>query len=89
LISGKPRVDAEIPPKALTPRVLCVYFGAKNKGVHPMKLSKSDLITVIEIARIALEYDYIAEKIAHELDLSEEECDRIYSLIEIKENENV
>ena len=54
-----------------------------------MKLSKSDLITVIEIARISLEYDYIAEKIAYELDLSKEECDRIYSLIEIKENEDV
>ena len=54
-----------------------------------MKLSKSDLITVIEIARISLEYDYIAEKIAYELDLSDEECDRIYSLIEIKENEDV
>jgi len=53
-----------------------------------MKLSKGDLTTVIEIARVALEYQYIWEKIAHELDLSEEECDRIYSLIEIKENED-
>jgi hypothetical protein len=50
------------------------------------QISESDLITVIEIARIALEYEYISEKIAHELDLSKEECDRIYSLIEIKGN---
>jgi hypothetical protein len=51
-----------------------------------MKLSKDDLITVIEIARVALEYEYISQKIAHELDLSKEDCDRIYSLIEVKEN---
>ena len=54
-----------------------------------MKLSKDDLITVIEIARVALGYEYISQKVAHELDLSDEECDRIYSLIEIKENEDV
>ena len=53
-----------------------------------MKLSKTDLTTIIEIARVALEHDYMAQKIGHELDLSEEECDRIYSLIEIKETEN-
>jgi len=51
-----------------------------------MKLSKDDLITVIEIARVALEYEYISQKIAHELDLSKQDCDRIYSLIEVKEN---
>ena len=50
------------------------------------QISKSDLITIIEIARVALEYEYIEQKIAHELGLSEEECSRIYSLIEIKEN---
>jgi len=50
------------------------------------QISKSDLITIIEIARVALEHEYIEQKIAHELDLSEEECNRIYSLIEIKGN---
>ena len=54
--------------------------------VNEIKLSKNDLTTIIEIARIALEYDYITEKVAHELGLSDAECDRIYSLIEIKGN---
>jgi hypothetical protein len=54
--------------------------------VNQEKLNKSDLIAVIEIARVALEYEDISRKIAHELDLSDEEIDRIYSLIEIKED---
>ena len=54
--------------------------------VNQSTLTKADLTTIIEIARIALEYDYITEKVAHELGLYDAECDRIYSLIEIKGN---
>jgi len=45
-----------------------------------------DLITIIEIARIALEQDSFSFNridIGHELDLSDEELERIYELIEL------
>ena len=46
-----------------------------------------DLITIIEVARIALEQESCIGNInlGHELNLSEEELERIYELIEIKE----
>ena len=58
----------------------------KKMQVNQGKLSKTDMITIIEIARVALEYENISRKIAHELNLSDEEINRIYSLIEIKDN---
>ena len=46
-----------------------------------------DLITIVEVARIALEQESCIGNInlGHELDLSDEELERIYKLIEIKE----
>ena len=53
-----------------------------------MEISEEDLITIMEIARIALENKEIglsSGEIGHELDLSDEELDRIYEIVEIKE----
>ena len=53
-------------------------------------IDHEDLITIIEIARIALEQDSFSFNridIGHELDLSDEELERIYELIEIEEEE--
>jgi len=53
-----------------------------------MEISEEDLITIMEIARIALENKDIglsSGEIGHELDLSDEELDRIYEIVEIKE----
>ena len=53
-----------------------------------MEISEEDLITIMEIARIALENKNIglsSGEIGHELDLSDEELDRIYEIVEIKE----
>jgi len=47
-----------------------------------------DLITIVEVARIALEdtaWHHLRSGIGHELDLSDEELERIYKLIEIEE----
>ena len=47
-----------------------------------------DLITIVEVARIALEdtaWPYLRSGIGHELDLSDEELERIYKLIETEE----
>ena len=47
-----------------------------------------DLITIVEVARIALEdisWPHLRSGIGHELGLSDEELERIYELIEIKE----
>tara|TARA_R110002020_G_scaffold216326_3_gene423805 strand:+ start:1798 stop:2013 length:216 start_codon:yes stop_codon:yes gene_type:complete len=45
-----------------------------------------DLITIVEVARISLEQESCIGNInlGHELDLSDEELERIYKLIEIK-----
>jgi len=51
-----------------------------------MEISQEDVITIMEIARIALEDKNIGWKIGHELDLSDEELDRIYEIVEIKED---
>lgn len=45
-------------------------------------MSKSDLQTIFEIARVALSHEVTAGLIARELDLSDEELDRLYSVIE-------
>ena len=46
-------------------------------------IDHEDLITIIEIARVALEQDSFSfNRIGHELDLSDEELERIYKLIE-------
>jgi hypothetical protein len=53
-----------------------------------MEISEEDVITIMEIARIALENKDIglsSGEIGHELDLSDEELDRIYEIVEIKE----
>ena len=41
-------------------------------------MSKSDLQTILEIARIALSHEFTSDLIARELDLSKEELDRIF-----------
>ena len=49
-----------------------------------------DLITIVEVARIALEdisFPHLRSGIGHELDLSDEELERIYKLIEIEMEE--
>ena len=53
-----------------------------------MEITQEDVITIMEIARIALENKNIglsSGEIGHELDLSDEELDRIYEIVEIKE----
>lgn len=45
-------------------------------------MTKSDLQTILEIARIALSHEATNDLIARELDLSDEELDRIFSVIE-------
>jgi hypothetical protein len=45
-------------------------------------MSKSDLQTIFEIVRITLSHEATSGLIARELDLSSEELDRIFSLIE-------
>ena len=54
-------------------------------------IDHEDLITIIEIARVALEQDSFSFNridIGHELDLSDEELERIYKLIEIEMEES-
>ena len=53
-----------------------------------LEINHEDLITIIEVARIALEdtsWPHLRSGIGHELDLSDEELERIYKLIEIKD----
>ena len=45
-------------------------------------MSKSDLQTIFEIARVALSHQATGDLIARELDPSAEEHDRIFSVIE-------
>lgn len=45
-------------------------------------MSKSDLQTILEIARVALSHEATSDLIARELDLSNEELDRLFSVIE-------
>ena len=47
-----------------------------------MQLSKDQLITIIDIARVALQHENIQNKIMQELGLTEEECNQIYALID-------
>ena len=57
-----------------------------------MEISEEDVITIMEIARIALENKDIglsSGEIGHELDLSDEELDRIYEIVEIKEEKAI
>lgn len=55
-----------------------------------MEIRQEDLITIIEVARIALEdisFPHLRSGIGHELGLSDEELERIYKLIEIEMGE--
>ena len=55
-----------------------------------MEIRQEDLITIIEVARIALEdisFPHLRSGIGHQLDLSDEELERIYKLIEIEMGE--
>jgi hypothetical protein len=45
-------------------------------------MSKSDLQTIFEIARITLSHQATSDLIARELDLSDEELNRLFSVIE-------
>ena len=45
-------------------------------------MTKSDLQTILEIARVALSHEATSDLIARELDLSDAELDRIFSVIE-------
>ena len=47
-----------------------------------MKIDQSDLQTLLEIARIALSDGHASYLVSIELDLSDEELDRLYSIIE-------
>ena len=47
-------------------------------------MNSQELVTALEIARTALEHKTSADLIARELDLSNEELDRIFELIEKK-----
>ena len=58
------------------------YWEYENKACL-QGIDYEDLITIVEVARIALErtsFEY-----GNELDLSDDELERIYKLIEIKE----
>ncbi len=58
------------------------YWEYENKAFL-QGIDYEDLITIVEVARIALErtsFEY-----GNELDLSDDELERIYKLIEIKE----
>jgi hypothetical protein len=47
-----------------------------------MKIDQSDLQTLLEIARIALSDAHASYLVSIELDLSDEELDRLYSVLE-------
>ena len=57
------------------------YWEDKTK-VFLQGIDYEDLITIVEVARIALE-QRLAD-IGHELDLSDDELNRVYSLIKIE-----
>jgi len=63
------------------------YWEDKTKAFL-QGIDYEDLITIVEVARIALEHELVALNrinIGHELDLSDEELKRVYKLIEIEE----
>lgn len=45
-------------------------------------MNQSDLQTILEIARVALQHKISGDIVARELDLSDEELDRIFLIIE-------
>jgi hypothetical protein len=45
-------------------------------------MNPSDFRTILEIARVALQHKVSGDIVARELDLSDEELDRIFSIIE-------
>lgn len=45
------------------------------------KLDKSDMIQALEIAKAAMEHEITSDIVAERVDLSEEEMDRLYTLI--------
>lgn len=45
-------------------------------------MDQSDLQIILEIARVALQHKVSGDIVARELDLSDEELDRIFSVIE-------
>ncbi len=63
------------------------YWEDKTKAFL-QGIDYEDLITIVEVARIALEdinWPHLRSGIGHELDLSDEELKRIYELIKIEE----
>lgn len=46
-----------------------------------MNLEKTDIITLLQVAKTALEHEGTSDMVSRELDLSEAEMDRLYSLI--------
>tara|TARA_R100001082_G_scaffold58097_1_gene32188 strand:+ start:1767 stop:1994 length:228 start_codon:yes stop_codon:yes gene_type:complete len=63
------------------------YWEDKTKAFL-QGIDYEDLITIVEVARIALEdtaWPHLRSGIGHELDLSDEELERVYKLIEIEE----
>ena len=55
-----------------------------NEGDCVMTLSKSDLITALEIARLTIDYELInpcSTPIYNNLNLSDEEMGRLYNLL--------
>jgi hypothetical protein len=55
-----------------------------NEGDYVMTLSKSDLITALEIARLTIDYELInpcSTPIYNNLNLSDEEMGRLYNLL--------
>jgi len=46
-----------------------------------MKLEKSDIIALLEVAKVTLEHESLSEVVSRQLDLTEAEMDRLYSLI--------
>ena len=64
------------------------YWEDGTKEFLQQGIKYEDLITIVEVARIALEdinWPHLRSGIGHELDLSDEELKRIYELIKIEE----
>lgn len=45
------------------------------------KLEKSDIVTLLKVAKAALEHEVTSDMVCRALDLSEAEMDRLYGLI--------
>ena len=61
------------------------YYWEDSTKEFLQEIDYEDLITIVEVARIALEQESCIGNInlGHKLDLSDEELERIYKLIEV------